>query len=241
MDVLVTGASGGIGTALVEKLVREGHRVVAMSRGGLEMEGVISVRADVTREEEVSRAMGEVMRTLGGLDAVACLAGHGDPNIWRKGLEELAPIDLLDVFRVDVVGTFTIVKHALGLMRPGSSIVLVSSSAALMGDTWGVPYAIAKGGIISLGMSLAKALAPKIRVNVVAFGPILTRWVGWMGEGELACIRGRTLLGRLGDPEEAAEAIYFLLSPRSSYITGHVLVVDGGETIGPGPGWCTQA
>ncbi len=234
MDVLVTGASGGIGTALIRRLAEEGHRVIAISRGGFEMGDVVSIRADVTREGDVLRAMDEIRRSTGGLDAVACLAGHGDPNVWRKGLGELSPMDFLDVFNVDVVGTFMVVKHALDLMRPGSSIVLVSSSAALMGDTWGIPYAIAKGGIISLGMSLAKALAPKIRVNVVAFGPILTRWVGWMGNEELACIRERTLLGRLGNPDEAADAIYFLLSPRSSYITGQVLVVDGGETVGLG-------
>ncbi len=236
----MTGASGGLGSALVKKLVEGGHRVIAISRRGLEMDRVVNIRADVTREADVVRAMGEVKRAVGGLDGVACLAGHGDPKTWNKSLEELNPADFLDVFNVDVIGTFIVVKHALSLMRQGASIVLVSSSAALVGDIWGIPYATAKGGIISLGLSLAKALAPRVRVNVVAFGPMSTRWVNWMKSEELECIRSRTLLGRFGDPEEAANAIYFLLSPESSYITGHVLVVDGGEALGSGLGKCQE-
>ena len=99
-----------------------------------------------------------------------------------------------------------------------------------MGDVYGIPYAAAKGALVALTRSLAKALAP-VRVNAVAFGPIETGWTGWISPQELAAFRERTILKRLGTPKEAAEAIYWLLSPASSYVTGHVLVVDGGESL----------
>ncbi|MFN7105661.1 MAG: SDR family NAD(P)-dependent oxidoreductase, partial [Pyrobaculum sp.] len=134
------------------------------------------------------------------------------------------------VYRVDVVGSFNVVKAFLQNLTPHGSIVFTASTPALVGDTYGIPYAAAKGALIALTRSVAKALAP-IRVNAVAFGPVATRWVGWISESELEVFKERTVLKRLATPREAAEAIYWLLSPASSYVTGHVLVVDGGESL----------
>lgn len=224
MRIVVTGASGGIGDVLVQLARERGDFVVGVSRSPSRAD--VHYSCDVLDVECLKR-VGEEVRDV---DGVALLHGHGDGGLWRKGVAELGEGDFVEVFRVDVVGSFNVVKALLPSLRRDASVVFVSSTPALVGDFWGVPYAVAKGALVALARSLAKILAP-IRVNVVAFGPIETRWVHWMAPGELEEFRSRTLLRRLGRPREAAEAIYWLLSPASSYVTGHVLVVDGGESL----------
>lgn len=224
MKVVVTGASGGIGRALVRLAKSRGDTVIGISRSPSEAD--VHFDCDVLDYGCLTRASGEV----GQIDGLAVLHGHGDEKLWVKPVAELDARDFLDVFSVDVVGAFNVVKAFLPRLSAGSSVVLVSSTPGLIGDRYGIPYAAAKGAVVALARSLAKALAP-IRVNAVAFGPIQTRWTQWISDEELAAFRDRTLLKRLGSPEEAAEAIYWLLSPASSYVTGHVLVVDGGESL----------
>jgi len=224
LRLVVTGASGGIGRALVKLAKSRGDYVVGISRRTSD--------ADVHYSCDVLdfRCLREAAEEVGRVDGVALLHGHGDAKLWVKGVGELDARDFLDVFNVDVVGSFNVVKAFLPGLMPSSSIVLVSSTPGLIGDVYGIPYAAAKGALVALTRSLAKALAP-VRVNAVAFGPIETGWTGWVSPRELAAFRDRTVLRRLGAPEEAAEAVYWLLSPASSYVTGHVLVVDGGESL----------
>ncbi|AEA12786.1 short-chain dehydrogenase/reductase SDR [Thermoproteus uzoniensis 768-20] len=224
MRIVVTGASGGIGNALVELAKSRGDFVVGISRRPSKAD--LHYACDVLDLECLKKAA----ENIGAVDGLALLHGHGDPAIWNKGVEELDARDLLAAFEVDVVGSFNVVKAFMGNLGSGSSIVFAASTPALVGDRYGIPYAAAKGALVALARSLAKALSP-VRVNAVALGPIATRWTSWISEEELAGFRERTLLRRLGDPREAAEAIYWLLSPASSYVTGQVLVVDGGESL----------
>ncbi|MFN3803950.1 MAG: SDR family NAD(P)-dependent oxidoreductase [Pyrobaculum sp.] len=224
MRILVTGASGGIGGALVEIAKSRGNHTVGISRTVSKTH--LHYKCDVLDLPCLKAAAREV----GGIDGIALLHGHGDGGLWNRKIEELEERDFLEVFRVDVVGSFNVVKAFLHNLTPRASIVLTASTPALIGDTYGIPYAAAKGALMALARSMAKALAP-IRVNAVAFGPVATRWVEWISEGELEAFRERTVLKRLATPREAAEAIYWLLSPASSYVTGHVLVVDGGESL----------
>ncbi|MGC9169758.1 MAG: SDR family NAD(P)-dependent oxidoreductase [Thermoproteus sp.] len=224
MRIVVTGASGGIGNALVELAKSRGDFVVGISRRPSKAD--LHYACDVLDLECLKTAA----ENVGAVDGLALLHGHGDPAVWNKGVEELDARDLLTVFEVDVVGSLNVVKAFMRNLRSGSSIVFAASTPALVGDRYGIPYAVAKGALVALAKSLAKALSP-VRVNAVALGPIATRWTAWISEEELAGFRERTLLRRLGDPREAAEAIYWLLSPASSYVTGQVLVVDGGESL----------
>lgn len=224
MRIVVSGASGGIGRALVRLAKSKGDFVVGISRRRSE--------ADVHYPCDVLdlKCLEGAAKDAGPVDGLAVLHGHGDPSIWNKGVEDLGEADFVEVFRVDVVGAFNVVKAFLGNLRPGSSIVFTASTPALIGDIYGMPYAAAKGALIALAKSLAKALRG-VRVNAVALGPIATGWTSWIAGEELREFEGRTVMGRLGRPEEAAEAIYWLLSPASSYVTGQVLVVDGGESL----------
>jgi Dehydrogenases with different specificities (related to short-chain alcohol dehydrogenases) len=224
MKIIVTGASGGIGDALVELAKSRGDYVVGISRR--------RSRADMHYNCSVLdvQCLQKAAEEVGKVDGIALLHGHGDPKLWTKLPAELEPGDFLEVFAVDVVGSFNVVKAFLPNLSQSSSVVFVSSTPGLIGDVYGMPYATAKGALIALARSLAKALAP-VRVNVVAYGPIETRWTEWLSPEELAAFKERTLFKRLGTPKEAAEAVYWLLSPASSYVTGQVLVVDGGESL----------
>lgn len=224
MRLIVTGASGGIGSALVRLAKAKGDFVIGISRRPSEADAHYPCDVlDLGCLEGAAREVGLV-------DGLALLHGHGDPSIWNKNVSSLDEEDFVEVFKTDVVGSFNVVKVFLGNLKPGSSIVLAASTPALIGDTYGIPYAVAKGALVALAKSLAKALRG-VRVNAVALGPIATRWTSWISEEELRGFEERTILGRLGRPEEAAEAIYWLLSPASSYVTGQVLVVDGGEAL----------
>ncbi|AAL63585.1 3-oxoacyl-(acyl carrier protein) reductase [Pyrobaculum aerophilum str. IM2] len=224
MRIVVTGASGGIGRALIRVAKRRGDFTIGISRSPSEAD--VHYQCDVLDLRCLERAAGEV----GPVDGLALVHGHGDQRLWVKPLSELSGDDFIDVFKVDVIGSFNVVKAFLPSLTPGASVVLVSSTPGLIGDVYGIPYSVAKGAVAALARSLAKVLAP-VRVNAVAFGPIATRWTGWISEEEVRGFGERTVLKRLGTPEEAAEAIYWLLSPASSYVTGHVLVVDGGESL----------
>jgi len=116
-------------------------------------------------------------------------------------------------------------------MRSGSSVVNVASTPALVGDTEGLVYASAKGAVVSMTRMLAKMLAPKVRVNCMAFGSFETSWVDWLDAPQKESYRKAIPLGRFGRPVEAARLALFLASDESSFITGQVIIADGGEAL----------
>jgi 3-oxoacyl-[acyl-carrier protein] reductase len=116
-------------------------------------------------------------------------------------------------------------------MKRGSSVVNVGSTPALVGDTEGLVYASAKGAVISMTRMLAKMLAPKTRVNCMAFGSIETTWVEWLDRRQAKSYREAIPMGRFGKPSDAANMALFLASDESSFMTGQVIVLDGGEAL----------
>ena len=135
------------------------------------------------------------------------------------------------VFAVDTFGTFLCTQGAANLMKRGGSIVNVASTPALSGDSEGLVYASAKGAVISMTRMLAKSLAPRIRVNCMAFGSIGTTWVDWLDKDQVRRYIDAIPLKRFGTPKEAADLALFLASGESSFITGQVIVLDGGEVL----------
>lgn len=240
---LVTGSSRGIGAEVARLFAEEGARVAVNYRTSRrEAESVVrsvnrkggeafAVKGDVSSPSEVASMFFQLRRRLGGLDVLVNNAGVADGAIWNTPVPRLT-LDMWNrVFSVDAFGTFLCTQAALPLMKAGSSVVNVASTPALSGGTEGIVYASAKGAVISMTRMLAKSLAPKVRVNCVAFGSIDTNWVDWLDKETRAAFVSAIPKGRFGKTREAAAATLFLASEESSFITGQTLVVDGGEVL----------
>lgn len=240
---LVTGSSQGIGAEVAKLFAREGATVAVNHRGGRShREPVVdaikraggdafSLHADVSDPESVDGMFAEIKARMGGLDILVNAAGLADSTLWSLRLSRVKLEMWHRVFAVDTFGTFLCSQGAAKLMGRGSSIVNVASTPALVGDTDGLVYASAKGAVISMTRILAKMLAPKIRVNCMAFGSFETDWVNWLDEGQLKSYKAAIPLGRFGRPSEAANLALFLGSDESSFITGQVVIIDGGEAL----------
>ena len=237
---LVTGASSGIGAATARLLAAEGASVVvAYHTNSAAAETVAAdvrtaggqawcVSLDMGDAADVRRAVAEVeVLTDGVLDIVVLNAGH---NILTP-LASLEPDEWDAIIRINLSGTFYLLRAVRPLLKAGASIVTVASVAAHTGAPHHAHYAAAKAGIINLTKSAARDLAPDIRVNCVS--PGLTRSA--MGEmtvaGTADNLVAKLLAGRMAEPEEIARAIVFLASPAASFVYGATFDVNGGRDM----------
>jgi 2-keto-3-deoxy-L-fuconate dehydrogenase len=230
---LVTGAGSGIGEAVARKLHAEDADVVladvradAVEAIADELgEGAAGVQLDV-RDEDAVR---EVVRDL---DVLANVAGIGSTTAAPE-----TPLAVWeDVFAVNARGTFLCCKHAIPGMieREGGSIVNMASVAGLIGLRNRAAYSASKGAVIAMTRALAvDHVADGVRVNAVCPGTVDTPWVRRLVEdvGEsLDALRARQPIGRLGNPDEIAEAVLYLASDDAAFVTGTAFVIDGGLT-----------
>jgi meso-butanediol dehydrogenase / (S,S)-butanediol dehydrogenase / diacetyl reductase len=218
-SALVTGAGSGIGAAIARLLESEGATVVAADLTGTD------VQLDVRDEAQVARVVRDV-------DVLVNVAGVGSTTTAPE-----TPLEVWeDVFAVNARGTFLCCKHAIPAMiaRRGGSIVNIASVAAIVGLKNRAAYCASKGAVVSLTRALAvDHVADGIRVNAVCPGTVDTPWVRRLVDdvGEsLDALTARQPLGRLGTAEEVAEAVAYLASDAASFVTGSVLVIDGGLT-----------
>ena len=243
--VVVTGAGTGMGRAIAETFAREGGRVVVnysrsreaaeevvngiRSRGGT----AVAVAADVSKQSDATALMQAAEREFGQLDFLVNNAAWST-RIPHAKLEDLTDEIWDRTLNTNLRGPFYCVRAAAPLLRrqPGAAIVNIASVAALMGSGSSIAYAASKGGLITMTKSLARALAPEIRVNVVLPAFVRTRFAGWT-EDAFAQSERVTPLGRLATGEEvAAAALYFAAVATAT--TGESLVVDGGiAPLGP--------
>jgi 3-oxoacyl-[acyl-carrier protein] reductase len=227
---LVTGGSRGIGRAIAVELSKAGASVVLGYRSGVEEADAVAkeiggraVQADVSNPDEARSLVEEA----GDLDILVNNAG-----VTRDGvLARMTDDDWRSVIDTNLSGVFyTCRAVSRGMMkRRAGSIVNVSSIVGLRGNWGQTNYAASKAGIIGFTKSLARELGSRgVRANVVAPGYINTRLTDVLPEEAQNAMLANTPLGKLGDPEDVAGAVRFLCSDEASFITGDVLLVDGG-------------
>ena len=227
---LVTGGSRGIGRAVALELGRAGASVVVGYRSEAgEAEAVASeiggraIQADVSDPEQAKALVDEA----GEIDVLVNNAGTTRDGVLARMLDE----DWRTVIETNLSSTFyTCRAAARGMMkRRGGAIVNVSSIVGVHGNWGQTNYAASKAGIIGFTKSLARELGSRgVRANVVAPGYVKTALTEAIPEDAREAMLSNTPLGRLGDPENVAAAVRFLVSDEASFITGEVLLVDGG-------------
>lgn len=225
MNYLVVGGSSGIGLALVKKLVAEGHQVFSASRHEGDLpNGVTYIPLDV---------LGNVSTLKDTLPDVLDGLAYCPGTINLKPFARLTEEDFLLDYKVNVIGAVKIIQLAINKMKASgnASIVLFSTVAAKTGMGFHASIAASKGGIEGLTVSLAAEFAlAKVRVNAIAPSltetPLAQNLISTPERKEAS--NKRHPLGRIGTAEELAEAAFFLLSPKSSWMTGQILNIDGG-------------
>jgi 2-keto-3-deoxy-L-fuconate dehydrogenase len=228
---LITGGGSGIGAAVARRLAADGLEITVTDASLEAAETVASelgaraLQIDVRDEDQVAPAMADV-------DVLINVAGIGSTTNAPE-----TPLEVWEnVFAVNARGTFLCCKHAIpGMVARGSgSIVNVASVAALVGLRNRAAYSASKGAVVSLTRALAiDHVGDGIRVNAVCPGTVDSPWVRRLVEesGEsLDALRQRQPMGRLGTPDEIADAVAYLASDRAAFVTGSVLVIDGGLT-----------
>jgi 3-oxoacyl-[acyl-carrier protein] reductase len=231
---LVTGGSRGIGAAISRELARAGAKVAVNCRSGTataeqvagEIGGIV-VQADVSNPAEAQSLIERVEEELGDIDALVNNAGVTRDTL----IARMSDDDWQTVIDTNLRGTFNTARAVSRKMmrRRAGSIVNLSSVVGIHGNPGQANYAASKAGIIGLTKALARELGSRgVRVNVIAPGYITTELTDVLNDEQRSLILGNTPLGRLGEPEDVAGAVRFLCSDDAAFITGEVLLVDGG-------------
>ncbi len=238
---LVTGAGRGLGRAIARSLGAAGAEVacvdidagaLAETADGIRTAGsrAETFTCDVTDSARVNEVVDQVVKQMGRLDILVNNAG-----ITRDGMIMRMKDDQWDaVVAINLRGTFLFTRAVARPMMKARAgrIVNIASISGLMGNPGQANYSASKAGVIGLTRTVARELASRnITVNAVAPGFIATEMTAKLGEDILSQVQKEIPLGRLGEPQDVADAVLYLASDAAAFITGHVLTVDGGLSV----------
>lgn len=234
---IITGSSRGIGRATAILFAKEGAKVVVNYKtnkkeaekvaGIIGKENPLLIQADVSKEKDVKRLVSETIKKFGKIDILVNNAGEiirpgdwkSDIDTWHKTLD------------VNLTSVWMMTKEVAPNLSKGGAIINLTSTVGLLGSQFVLAYSCSKNAIVAMTKSFAKQLAPEIRVNAVAPSNVMTDMTRSAGQELVDRMKQNTPLKRIAEPEELAKAIFFLASDDASYITGEVLVVDGGYSL----------
>ena len=229
--VLITGGNRGIGYALAEEFIAQGHRVAVTARSGEGPTGSLTVRADVTDGASLDAAYAEIESKLGPVEVLVANAGITKDTLVMRMTDE----EFDSVVDTNLGGTFKVVKRAVkGMLKSRfGRIVLISSVVGLYGSAGQVNYSSSKSALVGMARSLTRELGARgITANVVAPGFIETDMTAALPEEQQEQYRKNIPAGRFAQPSEVAKVCAWLASDDAGYISGAVIPVDGGLGMG---------
>lgn len=230
-SVLVTGGTRGIGLAIARVLAAGGDHVAVTHRGSGAPEGLFGVRCDVTDADQVDAAFSAAEAEFGPVEVLVANAGITDDTLLMRMSEE----SFTRVIDANLNGAFRVARRATpGMVKlKRGRMIFISSVVGMMGSAGQANYAASKAGLIGFSRSIARELGRRnITANVIAPGFIATDMTAELGEARQKEIMGSVSLGRLGSADDVAAAVQFLASDAAAYISGAVLTVDGGLSMG---------
>ncbi len=230
-SILVTGGARGIGRAIVEEFLSQGHRVAAASTSGKAPDGALGIACDVTDAASVDAAFKAAEAAHGPVEVVVANAGITKDTL----LMRMSEADFDAVVDVNLKGAFNVAKRACRpmLRAKWGRIIFIGSVVGLYGSPGQVNYAATKSGLIGMARSLTRELGGRgITANVVAPGFIETEMTAVLPEDTVAGYKAAIPAGRLGGTHEVAASVAYLASDAASYVSGAVLPVDGGLGMG---------
>lgn len=240
---IITGGAGSLGLVTAAAFQAEGANIVlvdlspdrlAQAAATLDPARTLTVAADVADVQDVRRYVAAAVERFGPIDVLFSNAGNDGPVL---PLVEYPEDEFDSVMRVHVRGSFLACKYTVPAMRDGGSVIVTSSIVGVRGAVNNCAYATAKHALVGLVRCLAKeSTARRIRVNAVNPGPVNNpfmkaaedRWTAQTGQDRTAFMNGLIPLGRHAEPQEIANAVLFLASDESSFVTGSTFMVDGG-------------
>ena len=227
----MTGGNRGIGFAIAEEFVRQGHRVAVTARSGSGPDGTLTVRADVTDAASIDSAFTEIEAALGPVEVVVANAGITKDTLLMRMTED----DFTSVIDTNLSGAFRVVKRASkGMLKARfGRIVLISSVVGLYGSAGQVNYSASKSGLVGLARSVTRELGARgITANVVAPGFIETEMTAELSDAVQAEYKKNIPAGRFASAAEVAKVVTWLAGDDAGYISGAVIPVDGGLGMG---------
>ena len=229
--VLVTGGNRGIGRAIAERMIADGHKVAVTARSGNGPEGALTVKAEMTDSASIDQAFSEIEATLGAVEVLVANAGITRDTLLLRMSED----EFTDVIDTNLTGAFRVVKRAAkGLLKAKfGRVIFISSVVGLYGSPGQINYASSKAALVGFARSLTRELGSRgITANVIAPGFIDTEMTAVLPEDTQRQYLSSIPAGRFGQPEEIAATASWLASDEASYISGAVIPVDGGLGMG---------